>query len=195
MKHGRTLLFCALFGGALLCGLSLFGAAGDRLAGTTGEETAYRGALQTPTDDTSPFLSEQDVLARLSDRLDGVTEDVTVVTGTDVITVSGRLTAGEGELIDRWPELAPYRLVLCLARGQRVSVTAQVTFDAKKGYAVRPLALSVAGIALSTGDLQKAADRVATYLNDRRPPGLTSWRLTEGGVSRTFEQKGKEANP
>lgn len=208
MRKGRIFLLGGLWTVTLtLFVLAASGAAGQETPVTmTGEETDYRfvteNSQEGETEEKTRIirveecLSEQKLADLLAELLKGYLDSVRVLVETDKMTLWGDLVADDETLIERCPELEPYRLVLRLAQGTEVKVSAQITWDETSGFSVVPESASLAGVDLKPEEVEPLVSRFKGALN--APPGvtITRWKLLPGGLYRSTEEQievGEEA--
>lgn len=193
-KKGRIALLLSLWAAALMLFCLSATAANTKRPEEpmTAQEKSYRVIKEASdvTDETPKTvtaegcLSETELASLLSEKLGAVLDNISVTIREGSFTLYGDLTSDTDALLQAYPALTPYEMILRLIGGAPVSATLQMAWTRENGFAASAGEVALAGVPIPVGDLGDFAESLADSMN-RRFAGTSAvierWELQPGG--------------
>lgn len=196
LKKGKLLILVLMWSVTLTLFVMTAGGArqtdepvGDAM---TGGETGYQSAESMETESGTPSVrvngcvSESELAALYTEALDGVISDVHVSIDAGSITLRGNLVADEQEMLEKFPALEDYKLIIKLADGAPVEAEIKMNWEPETGFAMSFGRMTVYDVEVPTEDLSDGAQKLQKKLNERgvkvSPFEVSRWELLPGGL-------------
>ena len=145
----------------------------------------------------SGCLSESELASLFGDKLEGAVEDISVRIGKDMITLYGTLAADEDKILEMFPSLEDYALIIKIADGAPVEAQFTMEWSPESGFTAGIGRVTVFDVEVPTKDLNKTAQKIQNGMNGRFEGAanvkISRWELLPGGLYYSAELPDEES--
>ena len=196
MKKGKVLLLVFMW--SLTLTLFTVSAMGARREDSvinkpmTGEETGFQSAETEENESgekqvkVNGCLSESQLAQIYADFFSGAVRDVYVNIGKDTLLLSGTLAEDSDDVLEEFPMLEDYGLVLKLAENAPVNAEITMTYHKETGYSAEVRSIMIYGVEVAQKDLPRISDGITEGMNKKGegldPFIVDKWALLPGGL-------------